>query len=433
MLEDPPTRERRELIEQLQATVHPEEGEIPAFIFSHPLVYELEQERLFGQVWLFLAHESEIPEPTDFVVRDLAGQSVVVMRGRDGVVRAFLNMCRHRGMPLCRTDQGRQARFVCPYHGFTYNDRGELVGVPFHKEVFGSALDQSQLGLIAPRIESYAGLIFGTWNEAAPPLAEFLGDMRWYLDLVVNRAEMAVVGPPQRWYVDASWMLAADNFIHDSYHTMYTHASIAKLGMVPSADYSKYGYQIECGHGHGLNLGIPSPEFVFCEELREEYAARLSPEQYQVLSQLKNMVGTVFPNLSFLVSATHFKGQPVSNTTLRLWVPRGPGRMEIWAWMLVEKRASEEWKRRSRQVSVLTFSPTGIFEQDDTENFLHITAATRGWLAWRRKLAFVYRAGLELSPVTDFVGPGRVYPTKYCEATARAFYRQWLDYMTREG
>jgi hypothetical protein len=107
--------------------------------------------------------------------------------------------------------------------------------------------------------------------------------------------------------------------------------------------------------------------------------------------------------------------------------------MEIWAWMLVEKRASEEWKRRSRQVSVLTFSPTGIFEQDDTENFLHITAATQGWLAWRRQFAFVYRAGLELSPVTDFVGPGRVYPTKYCEATARAFYRQWLDYMTREG
>lgn len=433
MLEDPPTWERRELIRQLQATVHPEEGEIPAFIFSHPWVYELEQERLFGQVWLFLAHESEIPEPTDFVVRDLAGQSVVVMRGRDGVIRAFLNMCRHRGMPLCRTDQGRQSRFVCPYHGFTYNDRGELVGVPFHKEVFGTALDQSQMGLIAPRIESYAGLIFGTWNDAAPPLTEFLGDMRWYLDLVVNRAEMTVVGPPQRWYVDASWKLAADNFIHDSYHTMYTHASIAKLGMVPSADYSKYGYQIDCGHGHGLNLGIPSPEFVFCEELREEYAARLTPEQYQVLSRLKNMVGTVFPNLSFLVSATHFKGQPVSNTTLRLWVPRGPGRMEIWAWMLVEKNAGEDWKRRSRQVSVLTFSPTGIFEQDDTENFLHITAATQSWLAWRRKFAFVYRAGLELSPVTDFVGPGRVYPTKYCEATARAFYRQWLDYMTREG
>jgi phenylpropionate dioxygenase-like ring-hydroxylating dioxygenase large terminal subunit len=424
---------RQELINFLRETVQPEEGRIPTYIFSHPVIYELEMEKIFLRTWLFLAHESEIPGPGDYVTRDLAGHSVIVVRGQDGIVRGFLNMCRHRGMRLCRADRGNQVNFTCPYHGFTYSDNGHLIGVPYQKDAYVNGIDKSKMGLIEARIESYKGLVFGTWNDNAPTLEEFLGDMRWYLDLVINRADMEVVGPPQRWFVASTWKLAADNFVHDSYHTMYTHASIAKLGLVPSADYSKFGYQIDCGHGHGLNLGMPSPEFIFPECLREEYRSRLCEAQYDVLEKMKNMIGNVFPNLSFLISSTKFKGQVVSNTTLRLWVPKGPDRMEIFAWMLVEKNAPPEWKRLSRQASVLTFSPSGIFEQDDTENFIDITANSKGLLSLQKDISFVYVSGMGREPVSDFVGPGQAYPCKFSEITARSFYRTWLDYLTEDG
>ncbi|MCL6547766.1 MAG: aromatic ring-hydroxylating dioxygenase subunit alpha [Alicyclobacillus sp.] len=427
------TVNRTELVQWLRDTVRPEEGRIPAYIFSHPAVHALEMEHIFLKTWLFLGHQSELPRPGDYVTRELGGHSVIVQRGQDGTIRTFLNMCRHRGMRICRADRGCQSTFTCPYHGFTYDDHGRLIGVPYQKDAYVNGLDKSGMGLIEARTELYGSLIFATWNDEAPALEEFLGDMRWYLDLVANRADMEVIGPPQRWFVNATWKLAADNFVHDSYHTMFTHASIAKLGMVPSADYSKYGYQIDCGRGHGLNLGTPSPEFIFPETLREEYRAHLSPSQFGVLEQMKNMIGNVFPNLSFLISSTKFKGQVISNTTLRLWQPKGPGRMEIWAWMLVEKNAPEEWKRLSRQVSVLTFSPSGIFEQDDTENFVDITANAGGPLAVQKDISFVYVSGMGREPVTDFPGPGKAYSGKFSEITARSFYRAWLDMMVAAG
>lgn len=423
---------RDELAQYLRDTVRPEEGRIPAYIFSNPVIHDLEMEKLFLKNWLFLAHESEIEEPGEFVTRDLAGHSVIVSRGDDGQIRVFLNMCRHRGMRLCRADHGQQSHFTCPYHGFTYSSTGNLTGVPFQRDAFGADFDKSKMSLYEAKVETYAGLIFGTWNEGGPSLTEFLGDMTWYLDLLVGRADMEVMGPPQRWIVNSTWKLAADNFVHDSYHTMYTHASIAKLGMVPSSDYSKYGYQIDCGRGHGLNLGMPTPTFSFPNTLIPEFKERLQPTQYAVLEKMKNMIGNVFPNLSFLISSTDFKGEVVSNTTLRLWLPKGPDKIEIYAWLLVERNAPESWKQLSRQSSVFTFSPSGIFEQDDTENFVDITSNASGFLPLSKDIAFTYLSGVNAKSVSDFAGPGQVFDGKFSEHNARSFYRAWLDALLSE-
>ncbi|PSR33809.1 MAG: aromatic ring-hydroxylating dioxygenase subunit alpha [Sulfobacillus benefaciens] len=423
----------RQLKEFLTNTVRPDDGFIPAYIFSHPVIHQLEMEKIFMTQWLFLAHESELPKVGDFVTRDLGGHSVIISRGQDNQVRIFLNMCRHRGMRLCRDDRGNEGAFHCPYHGFTYSNLGLLTGVPFQRDIYGDGFDKQNFGLIQAKVEIWAGLIFGTWSANPPSVKEFLGPMAWYLDLVVNRAEMEVTGPPQRWVVNASWKLGADNFVHDSYHTMYTHASIAKLGMVPAADYSKQGYQIDCGQGHGLNFGTPTPDFIFPQNLMDEYRSRLTSEQFSALSTMKNMIGTVFPNLSFLISATTFKGSRISNTTLRTWIPKGPGQVEVLAWVLTERNATPEWKEASLQSSMFTFSPSGIFEQDDMENFIDITANSRGALPLRDNIAFAYLAGLGRQPVEQFPWPGTAYDSKFLEHNARSFYRAWLKAVTSGG
>jgi hypothetical protein len=115
------------------------------------------------------------------------------------------------------------------------------------------------------------------------------------------------------------------------------------------------------------------------------------------------------------------------HTTLRLWQPKGPDRAEIWSWLIAERDAPAEWKELSRKAYILTFGPSGIFEQDDTENWTNITANTRGAVA-RRAASFNYTMGVGHEPVVSgFPGPGRVIDTKFQEANARNFYGRWLE------
>ncbi|MGG1676025.1 aromatic ring-hydroxylating dioxygenase subunit alpha [Neobacillus sp. NRS-1170] len=421
---------QQDVIEYLKDSVQPEIGAIPASLLGDQKIYDLEHKKVFLKTWLFIGHESEIPNKNDFITRDVAGYSVIITRGADGVISGLYNMCTHRGMKLCRADAGNKSSFTCPYHGFNFKNNGDCIGVPLQKDIYGEDFDKSRMGLMKIRIESYKGLLFGTWNDAAEPLEQFLGDFKWYLDILVGRAEMEVIGPPQRFIIQSNWKIGADNFVGDSYHTMVTHGSIVKLGMVPSATYSKKGYQIHTENGHGLNLGTPNPDFAFPVELMDEYKANLTEEQFDVLSNLKNMIGNIFPNLSFLISHTKVKGQLISNTTVRLWRPVGVDKMEVITWFLVEKNASDDWKRRSRESYILTFSPSGIFEQDDTEVFTDITAASSGTMPLVKQLTFNYTMGLHRNPVEDFVGPGVVFDDKFTEANQRNFYRYWLDLMT---
>lgn len=414
-------------VKRLHETVRPDQGLIPGFIHNDPDVYQLERERIFQHCWLFVAHESEVSAPGDYVTRTMGEEPVIVTRGEDGRIRVFLNACRHRGMRVCRADMGNTSHFRCPYHGFTYQNTGALVGVPFEKEIYSDSLDKGQLGLIEARAEVYAGLVFATWNPDAPPLLEYLGPMTWYLDFVARRAPMETVGPPTKRMVKANWKLPSENFCSDSYHTMFAHASIAKIGLAKTTTFSKNGYQIAVGNGHGLNLGHPATGPVFPEELYPVYEQNLSPEQYAVFKDLFNLPGLVFPNLAIMISTVFYRGRFVSHTSLHLMEPCGPEQIELTSWLLMEKDAPGWWKETSRKLYILTFSPSGIFDQDDMENFTDMTATRHGRMA--AKIDYNYQMGIGRRMVTDFPGPGDVYDGKYCEANARAYYKRWLELM----
>lgn len=413
---------------------------LPAKVFNDAAVHELEKERVFGAAWVFLGHETEIERPGDYVVRYIGDDQFIVVRDEGGEVRAHFNSCRHRGMQVCRAERGNASHFRCPYHGWTYRNTGDLVGVPAGKEAYGDRLDKSRWGLLPiPRIGTYKGLIFGSLDPGAASLDDFLGDMRFYLDLVIDRSDagLEVVGAPQRWIVDANWKLGADNFIGDDYHTLMAHRSMVELGLAPNdPQFAMYGAHVYAGNGHGLGLvaappHLPLPPFLgLPDEIVESLQRRLNPTQVEVLRRTVFLHGTVFPNLSVLnvwISKDHLS-MPAPMLTLRLWHPLGPDRMELWSWFLVERDGPEWYRQECYETYVRTFGTSGVFEQDDAENWRSVTRVLRGSLARGQRLNYQMGLGvLEADP--DWPGPGEAYPLNYAEFNQRAFHARWLEYM----
>ena len=146
------------------------DGMIPAHVYSDPDVFESEREQVFGRSWVFLAHESEIPERGDFVLRRIVDDSFIVVRDDDGQVRVHFNMCLHRGMQVCRAEEGNASHFRCPYHAWSYRNDGVLSGLPFHEDAYGGELGlrREEHRLLAPaQVDSYNGLIFACLSAAS--------------------------------------------------------------------------------------------------------------------------------------------------------------------------------------------------------------------------------------------------------------------------
>ena len=422
-------------------------GEVSGKIFVDPDLYRLEQERVFGKAWLFVAHESEIPKAGDFVTRKMGEDPVIVWRGQDGKVRVFLNVCRHRGRKVCGEDLGCAAQFQCPYHGWTYSNKGELIAVPFY-EGYQGRLDKGELGLYeAPRVESYGGMVFASWEKGKGSLGEYLGEMKWVMDLMFRRSDgMEVVGSPMRWEVDANWKLGAANFAGDGTHVYTTHGFEPALGLRTMRGRSEKerpaNYVFVTGEGHSATLvSAPAdeparPYLALPKTLWPQVESRLSREQLDLLRPLVSVVGNLFPNLSFLCNAKQpvpgGAGELVSFFTLRQWQPTAPDRMEVWSWCLVDRDAPEEWKKASFLCYTRLFGAAGMFEQDDLENWSEITQALRGPIARRLRLQF--KLGLTMTPARDWPGPGMAYrqstPVDFSE---RSFYRRWQERIARNG
>lgn len=427
--------------ESVSNLVDKEGGHVARRIYGDAEIYELEQERIFRRAWGFLAHESEIPNPGDYVDRVLAGEPVIVIRGDDGKVRAFLNSCRHRGMRVCRADRGNASFLRCPYHGWSYSREGALVSV-FAEELYDAEhLDKEQLGLIpVDQIDSYGGMIFGCWSKETPPLPEYLGDMRFYLDLFVNRTEggLEVMGPPQTWEVHTNWKFATDNFTGDNFHLYTAHGFAAELGMLPPDPMSlAFGNLVQADRGHVLHI-VPGPPIEQCEyfglpmSLRPEIKRRLTPVQNEIIKNHTFSVGTVFPNLSYLqvMIQGDMTSPPTAFLSFRMWQPTGPTSTKVWSWLVVDKEAPDDFKRASYETYVRTFGPSGLYEQDDMENWEECTRVNRGKVAQRYTLHHGMAA--HLPPDDSFKGPGTAWPGSYGETTQLCFYEEWKRWMTEE-
>lgn len=435
-----------------QLTAAARDGFVPAHVYNDDEVFELERERLFASAWVFLAHESEIPRPGDFVVRRLVDDSFLVTRGDDGVVRAMFNMCVHRGMQVCRSERGSASRFRCPYHAWTYGNDGSLIGLPFHSEAYageaGFVRDGSGL-LAAPRQAIHLGMIFVSLDPDAPPFEEWLGDFAYYLGFYAQPTPggMELHGP-QRWRIASNWKIGAENFIGDSYHTPHTHTSVVEVGLFaePRANKRKEGVLYHAGRGGGTTYKLPPGSTFetglahvgYPPEMVDLMASALSPDQRALVDRSGFMpsAATLFPNMSFVHNWPRIDGDGTVApfTSWRIWQPVGPGETEVLSWFAVAADAPPAFKEASYRAYVLCFGSSGMFEQDDVENWVSITSTARGTMA--RRLLLNNRMGLDhdgrpiVDTFTGFAGPGTAYQG-YGEHNQRHWMRMWSDAIER--
>jgi phenylpropionate dioxygenase-like ring-hydroxylating dioxygenase large terminal subunit len=191
---------------------------IPTGRYTDPAFHELEKERVFARTWLFVGHESEWPEPGAYRLTTRSGAPIVVVRGDDGVLRAFYNACRHRGAPVTRDECGTARRLTCQYHSWSYGTDGTLKAVPDSRSF--AELDTGSLGLVPVRCETWDGWVFVNEDLDAVPLLEFLGPVADQM-AEINGPAMRAVGT-QVHPRACNWKLMVDAFL-EVYHVRTVH------------------------------------------------------------------------------------------------------------------------------------------------------------------------------------------------------------------
>lgn len=194
---------------------------LPASWYSDAAVYENERRAIFGREWLYAGHDRTLREPGDFLATDVAGWQVVVVVGRDGVLRGFHNVCRHRAGPLVDTASGNAALLVCRYHGWAY----ELDGSLRNARDFGAGddFDAAEFGLHPARAEHWRGLVFVNLDLDARPLLDDLGDFASECeDFPMEDLEFTSEVTHE---LAANWKTYADNYM-EGYHIPLVHPAL---------------------------------------------------------------------------------------------------------------------------------------------------------------------------------------------------------------
>ena len=248
--------------------------------------------------------------------------------GADGTIRAFLNMCRHRGNRVCRADQGNATSFMCTYHGWCYSNDGKLIGVPGMKEIYSGELDMKQWGLVeVAQLDIHKGLIFATFDPKAPPLLEYLGGQENELGVMFDRRAggTEIIGGVHKWVMNANWKYAADNFFGDDGHHTITHMSVRE---VPVDDLS-YPRTNEEPRPYSDDIGFTRVAGGIIRDYLLDHFDETVDRIGHDLAQQAGLVTTVFPNVS----------PNFIRHMIRVWHPRGPDKTEIWSYCVVDKEA----------------------------------------------------------------------------------------------
>lgn len=345
--------------------------------FTDPDILTLERERIFERCWIYAGHESEVPQPGDFRSRRVAGRPIIFVRGGDEQVRVLLNTCPHRGAFVCRETSGTARTFQCPYHAWTFNNRGELIGIP-GEDAYSPAFDRHERSLMqAPRVESYRGFVFVCFDPAVETLIDYLAGAKEYLDLVCDQSAvgMEIVHGTQSYSMRANWKLLVENSI-DGYHALPTHqrymAFLAETGGIDMQSApSLRGEAKALGNGHAVIEYEPpwgrvvarwAPSFGEAKKtelatVQQKLEARFGAEwAYRVAQTSKNLA--IFPNLVI---------NDIMSITVRTFFPVAPDYMEVSAWALAPQEESAP-DRALRLDNFLTFlGPGGFATPDDVE------------------------------------------------------------------
>jgi phenylpropionate dioxygenase-like ring-hydroxylating dioxygenase large terminal subunit len=290
-----------------------QEDRIHASLYTDPAIFAEEMDRIFHAGWVFVGHDSEVPRPGDYVTRPLGREPVIMVRGKDGAVAVLVNRCRHRGTMLCPAERGNARTFACPYHGWTYDLDGTLLGVPYPGGY--ESFDKSAHGLArAPRIASYRGFVFASLGPTGPSLAEHLGAATKLIDRSCDLSPLGEVELTAGWVKHrcaANWKMLPEND-SDGYHLGFVHSALFKsirtqYQRVVGDERSIKAVIRDWGHGHIEIDWSPGYQAPFewlgnaSGPVIDEYVAELERRDGPDLTRRRVMEGPahalIFPNL----------------------------------------------------------------------------------------------------------------------------------------
>ena len=207
--------------------VRPDEGLVLSGIYADSEIFAMEIERIWKKSWLWAGHESEVPQVGDFLTRTVGTVAIIITRTKDGDVVVLENRCTHRGNLLCTQDHGNASIFRCAYHGWSFRNDGELLGVPY-KASYGDKLDEQSWGLVpVARQEVYRGMVFISHSPAGPSLLGHMGNAKEPLDRFMDASPVGRLRFDvgfNRMRLDANWKMYIEN-ASDNYHANFVHVS----------------------------------------------------------------------------------------------------------------------------------------------------------------------------------------------------------------
>ena len=383
--------------------------------------YQQELEKIFHKTWHFACLAHELAKPGDYFALDVVGQPILVVRDKDNELRAFFNACTHRGAVLNNKKCGNEKRFTCMYHAWTFNLKGELIGVPYD-EAYGPEFDKKKYGLTPVRVEQFHDLIFVTINPDASSLIDYLGEAAPRMAKYVDGIE--VIGR-NSWTIDGNWKLWHENF-RDNYHPQFVHRGFND--MIPH--YADKGGNWALAPGHSVAQWI-------VDEVNEAQfhrsMARMSKIEFPAGERLAiegrpQEVIAIFPNLDI---------QPEPQVDLadgrvgsqrgfiQTVVPVAPDRARIDIVIYSSKDDTPEKRQEVLENFAVGQGSWGKVSCDDTEAAVRCQSGLRG-------------VGTRYSPVSRGLKPGKGGFVEEGfdgrdEYSLREFYRVYAEYLGTEN
>lgn len=409
---------------------------VHASLYLDPDVFERELDRIFHKGWVYVAHESEVPDPGSFRLAWIGRKSVIVSRGDDRKVRVLMNRCAHRGATVCQVERGTAATFRCAYHGWSYRTDGTLAAAPY-ADGYGPDFRREDWSLAAaPRVGSYRGFVFASLSPAGPSLDDHLGapvreQIDYFCDLSPEGEVVARSGTNKYGY-DANWKLQLENSV-DGYHPVFTHqAFFDSYGMRMNVPMDLFkgnsaGRNRDLGNGHTMldfrAFNRQSADIqTRIEQLRrtpwgERYwsalRARLGDDRALDVLTTNGTHMSVFPNLVVL------------QHQIRTIRPVSVDRTEVMLNPVLLRGAPDELNTRRLRMHEMFYGPGGGGVPDDIEMFRRIRigleASIDPWIHfWRGR----HRETRD----TD----GTIYGQMTDEVSQRAIWRRWGELMVEE-
>jgi salicylate 5-hydroxylase large subunit len=342
---------------------------IPNWVYTDSNIFAREQERIFGGPnWLYVCLDAEIPNPGDFVRSKLGTREVVAVRGMDGAVNVLVNRCAHRSMQFCSANRGTAKEFTCPYHQWTYDLEGKLLGLPFRRGLRGRGgmpddFHTEDHALERLAVTSRHGVVFASFAQPNQTLEEYLGPtMLGWFDRVFSGRALRVLGY-QRQRLPSNWKLMFEN-IKDPYHASLLHVFLVTFGLFRMDQESAVEMDETGRHAVLVSRRGEQKANEATAQMRAFHAdlrladPRLIEPVREFPGEATVVMQTLWPNL--------IVQQQSNGLAMRQIVPLDAGNFDlVWTHFGYADDPPEMTERRLRQANL--FGPAGFVSADDGE------------------------------------------------------------------